>query len=165
MLYLTHLILRIIHPVEHDFGQSKVATVIQLLISRLWSAPIINMYRLIVESDYDYSDYERSAQVNGRGLVSKPNGLGDSPPILQCRSLWIDEIHSALGQFLDFLKQVLSIGRNGVNISTYINESLDTPLSIICANVVIQQRDELREFIKKLLLEFRLSVHEKFLLD
>ena len=35
--------------------------------------------------------FSKPCQVNRRGLVSKPDGLGDPNPTLRCGSLWIDK--------------------------------------------------------------------------
>ena len=35
--------------------------------------------------------FSKPCQVNRRGLVSKPDGLGDPTPTLRCGSLWIDK--------------------------------------------------------------------------
>ena len=35
--------------------------------------------------------FSKPCQVNRRGLVSKPDGLGDPTPTLRCSSLWIDK--------------------------------------------------------------------------
>ena len=53
--------------------------------------------------------FRKPCQINGRGLVPKsrtlgtePDGLGDSTPTPQCRSLWIDKSTALWDNFLLF---------------------------------------------------------------